>query len=381
VHRTIFLIGGWAAIAFLTWKVSGLRSESIVYDPFEILGIRSGTSEKEIKSHYKKLSRKFHPDKVKLAANQTMEMVEAYFVEITKAYKSLTDETVRKNLEMYGHPDGRQEVSMGIAIPKWVVEGQHRFIILVGYCLVLGGLLPVIVGRWWFGNRIKTKDGVNAKSASLFFKSIKEESSLGELLGCLGRAFEIECPKVLSSLGPVEEVRSRLGGSYKGSPAQTLLYAHLMRIELPSESLKKGLSPFPIAKHLNTDKKPSAQDEVLLKSPMLLTSLLNIAMARNWLMPTLNAMRLHAYVTQAILPSSSVDESSVFAQLPHITKEEAKAAMTELNEPDMNAFIKHLQDTHNAKAEEVTKAGESCGRIELEDASFRGKQGPNKLRF
>ena len=212
-----------------------------MYDPYEILGIRTGTSEKDIKSHYKKLSRKFHPDKVKLAANQTMEMVEAYFVELTKAYKSLTDETVRKNLEMYGHPDGRQEVSMGIAIPKWVVEGQHRFIVLVGYCFVLGGLLPMIVGKWWFGNRIKTKDGVNAKSASLFFKNIKEESNLVDLLGCLGRAFEIECPKVLSSLGIVEEeVRTRLGGSYKGSPAQTLLYAHLLRIELPNDSMRKG---------------------------------------------------------------------------------------------------------------------------------------------
>lgn len=29
-----------------------------------------------------------HPDKVKLAANQTMEEVSSYFVELTKAYKS-----------------------------------------------------------------------------------------------------------------------------------------------------------------------------------------------------------------------------------------------------------------------------------------------------
>ena len=83
-----------------------------MYDPFEILGIGRSASDKDIKSHYKKLSRQFHPDKVKLQVNQTIEMVEAYFVELTKAYKSLTDETIRKNWELYGHPDGRQEVSM-----------------------------------------------------------------------------------------------------------------------------------------------------------------------------------------------------------------------------------------------------------------------------
>ena len=243
IYRAVFLIGGWAAVAFLAWNVSGIRSETTVYDHFEILGLSRGTSEKDIKSHYKKLSRKFHPDKVKLVANQTMEMVESYFVELTKAYKSLTDETIRQNLEKYGHPDGRQEVSMGIAIPKWVVEGQHRFIILVGYCIVLGGLLPVVVGRWWFGNKIRTKDGVSVKTASLFFKDIKEESNLSDLLGCLGRAFEIECPSIISKLGPVEdEVRSRLGGKYAGSPAQTLLYAHLMRIPIEAEPLKKGAS-------------------------------------------------------------------------------------------------------------------------------------------
>ena len=107
---------------------------------------------------------------------------------------------------------------------------------------------------------------------------------------------------------------------------------------------------------------------------MLLTSLLNIAMARNWLTPTLNAMRLHAYVTQAILPTPGTTESTMFTQLPHITEEEAKEVMSKLSEPDMNAFIKQLKENHSAKADELVKAGESCGRIELEDVSFRGTQ-------
>lgn len=105
---------------------------------------------------------------------------------------------------------------------------------------------------------------------------------------------------------------------------------------------------------------------------MILASLLNIATSKNWLIPTLNAMRLHAYVTQAVLPSASTDDSTVFTQLPNITEEEAKEVMSQLSEPDMTFFIKHLQETHSAKAEEVNKAAESCGRIELEDAVFRG---------
>ena len=48
----------------------------------------------------------YHPDKVKATANHTIEMIQERFVQITKAYKSLTDPT---NWELYGNPDGRQE--------------------------------------------------------------------------------------------------------------------------------------------------------------------------------------------------------------------------------------------------------------------------------
>ncbi len=85
-------LGGWSAFAYFAYKAATTRIDNKLYDPFEILGIRSWHVGEDIKSHYKKLSRKFHPDKVKLAINQTVEQVEAHFVDLTKAYKSLTDE-------------------------------------------------------------------------------------------------------------------------------------------------------------------------------------------------------------------------------------------------------------------------------------------------
>jgi preprotein translocase subunit Sec63 len=60
---------------------------------------------------------------------------------------SLTDETIRKNWELYGHPDGRQEVSMGIALPSWIIEGKNNVWVLGVYALVFGGALPLMVVR------------------------------------------------------------------------------------------------------------------------------------------------------------------------------------------------------------------------------------------
>lgn len=50
------------------------------------------------------MSLKWHPDKAKDEASKVEANLK--FVEINKAYKTLTDETARKNWEEYGNPDG-----------------------------------------------------------------------------------------------------------------------------------------------------------------------------------------------------------------------------------------------------------------------------------
>ncbi|KAI0751955.1 DnaJ-domain-containing protein [Irpex lacteus] len=366
-RRSLFLAVGWSAFAYLAYKVTTAKIENKVYNPFEILEISTGTSIKDIKSHYKKLSRKFHPDKVKLGVNQTMEAVEAHFVEITKAYKALTDVTIKENWEKYGHPDGRQEVSMGIALPKGIIEGRNRMFVLAGYALVFGGFLPLLVGRWWFGNREKTKDGVNARSAATFFKDLSEDSKIEEVVASLGKSFEYELPALSKQSKEIdaleEEIEKTLGpkwGTLKSLagiiPKQyqarrrafILLYAHVLRLPLPSSSLRKE------------------QATVLLQTPALLNSLLNIVTSRNWLTPTLAAMRLHAFLTQALTPG---DNSLRLAQLPGVNPQEGRELLKNSN--SLETVAGNLEKEGDSRASAVKKAVSKWGRIDLVDASFK----------
>ena len=76
-----------------------------------------------------------HPDKVKLAINQTVDEVAAKFVEIVKAYKSsvwlllsrlkLTDPNIRENCEKYGHLMAVYTLIFGISLPV-VVDNQDK---------------------------------------------------------------------------------------------------------------------------------------------------------------------------------------------------------------------------------------------------------------
>jgi translocation protein SEC63 len=73
------VVGGWVAVGLLSWKILNTKLDIKIYNPFEILGISSvrcfsprlaaapypspipqSTSEKDIKSHYKKLSKKLY---------------------------------------------------------------------------------------------------------------------------------------------------------------------------------------------------------------------------------------------------------------------------------------------------------------------------------
>ena len=68
-------------------------------DYYAVLGVQRGASEKDIKSAYRKLARKFHPD-----VNPNDKTAEGRFKEIGEAYAVLSDPEKRKKYDRWG-PD------------------------------------------------------------------------------------------------------------------------------------------------------------------------------------------------------------------------------------------------------------------------------------
>jgi translocation protein SEC63 len=88
IRKYILLFIGWAIVVYMCYLIATTKIENKIWDPYAILGISSSSSLSKIKSHYKKLSKALHPDKIKLVGNLTKEMVEQRFVDLTKAYKA-----------------------------------------------------------------------------------------------------------------------------------------------------------------------------------------------------------------------------------------------------------------------------------------------------
>jgi len=67
-------------------------------DYYEVLGVAKGASESEIKSAYRKVAKKYHPD-----ANPGDKEAEAKFKEAAEAYAVLSDADKRRQYDQFGH--------------------------------------------------------------------------------------------------------------------------------------------------------------------------------------------------------------------------------------------------------------------------------------
>ncbi|GJN89668.1 hypothetical protein Rhopal_002655-T1 [Rhodotorula paludigena] len=376
--RHFLLAAGWVAFAVVVQRARMIEGEAAAFDPFAILGIASGSTEKQIKKHYRRLSLKFHPDKLELAEGQTKEEADNHFVELTKAYKALTDEVSRRNYELYGHPDGKQEFSAGIALPAWIVEGKNSPIVIGAYAILLGVLLPVLVGRWWYGTRKLTKDGVLNSTASKYFHALKEETTFPQLLDILASSDEFATDphlvKLRKSLGKaavdeyarlVSTVREGVDGKqgWEGystwSPAQkrarVLIAAYMLRLPIKDASLLKE-------KYLTAS----------LALP-LCAGLASIALAHNWLSTYIAILHLQQFLLQAVHPSTSQ-----LLQLPHVEPALAAEAqrkgvtsikqLVRLGEAEAGKLLDGMPEAEKRDALEVAK---NWPVVEFVDAKFQ----------
>ncbi|XP_070260252.1 dnaJ homolog subfamily C member 16 [Myotis yumanensis] len=85
---------------------------ALAFDPYRVLGVTRRASQADIKKAYKKLVRKWHPDKNKHP------QAEDKFIEISKAYEILSHEEKRSEYDIYGQGRENQDHQK---------QQEHRF--------------------------------------------------------------------------------------------------------------------------------------------------------------------------------------------------------------------------------------------------------------
>ncbi len=319
----LLVIAGWAAMGYLLYLISTTEIPvQKLWNPYDILGIAEGATEQMIKRTYRKLSLLHHPDKVKIdpSKNETLELLNDRYVEISKAYQALTDEDVRNNYEQFGHPDGKQGFSINIALPKAIIsDGNGKYVVLL-YTFLFGVLLPYLVGSWWYGTLRRSKEGVLMESSNRLFREYDDQIDQGGVITALSTGKEYDemlkgdkadagLAKIESRIGADGELTVLAGGlstkdkqklddleSGARRKALALLWAYLGRIELDDAELNKAkFETGPIAHALNK-------------------SFTAIALAYMNTAPLINSYYASQLLIQALPP-----RSSPLLQLPYFT--------------------------------------------------------------
>ncbi|KAL2356913.1 Sec63 Brl domain-containing protein [Cryomyces antarcticus] len=323
LKRMVFTLGGWLLMAYMVYLMAvTARTAPKIWNPYEILDVSMSAGEKAIKSRYRKLSLTQHPDKVRLdsSKNITEQSVNEHWVEITKAFKALTDEEIRNNYIQYGNPDGKQSMSIGIALPKFLVQAGFGKYVLLVYGLLLGVLLPYLVGKWWYGTQRMTKEKILVSTAGKLFLEYEERMDDGSVISALSCGDEYneiyKGERIWTGLGKVEgkiladgastpfvtgmsvKDRDKLKDMDDGVRRKVLglLWAYLGRVELDDDVLN---------------------DEKYEVAPTALTlneAFTSIALAFGNTTPVLSAYHTAQNITQALPPNSSP-----LLQLPHFT--------------------------------------------------------------
>jgi translocation protein SEC63 len=333
IKRGLVMLGGWALNAAMVYLILiTARTTPDIWDPYEVLGVSRSADEKAIKKHYRKLSLTLHPDKAREdpAKNVTIQTINDHWVDVTKAFKALTDEEIRNNFLQYGHPDGKQSFSIGIALPQWLVtEGAGKYVLLI-YALALGVILPYNVGKWWYGTQRLTKEKVLVASAGKIFRDYDNDQGEVGVVGALSSGEEFNEilagnkaenglskleQKVLSdnSNSLVSQIltkkdRQKLDDmdDSRRRKVLTLLWAYLGRVELDDETLNdEKFEVAPVALRLNE-------------------AYTAIALAYGNTKAVLSAYKTSQNLIQALRPGASPLE-----QLPHFSPTVASAAEAE----------------------------------------------------
>lgn len=316
-------------------------------------------------------------------------MLNDRYVEISKAYQALTDEEIRNNYLLYGHPDGKQGTSISIGLPKLIItDGNGKYVVLL-YFLLFGVLLPYVVGSWWYGTQSRSKEGVLMESANRLFHEYAEDIDEAGLVSALstGKEFDAILPgdKADSGLATVEARITAPATSATAADADAattapssltiaglstadrekldnldngvrrkvlaLLWAYLGRVDLGDATLEKH--KFEVAPIANT----------------LTRSFTAIALAYGNTAPVIASFKAGQLVIQALAP-----KSSPLQQLPHITHAIAKAIE---GDSTVTMPIQRLLDLPDAKRRKIAVGSGRLTADQYEEAVSVAKQLPH----
>jgi len=187
VIQVLIVIGAAYALSRVATEMGKEQKDIKKFDPYEILGIPLNATDHDVKVAYRKLATVLHPDK-----NPDDPEAAAKFILLNKAYRALSDEEGRRNFLRYGNPEGPGALTIGIALPEFLIKKENNILVLSVFFFVLLVLIPG-GGMWWYSTVSKyNKHGILDENIKRYGPLLNENLPLKKISFVMGTTVEFE---------------------------------------------------------------------------------------------------------------------------------------------------------------------------------------------
>eukprot|EP00929_Paragymnodinium_shiwhaense_P011933 TRINITY_DN11834_c0_g1_i1.p1 TRINITY_DN11834_c0_g1~~TRINITY_DN11834_c0_g1_i1.p1 ORF type:complete len:668 (+),score=215.43 TRINITY_DN11834_c0_g1_i1:170-2173(+) len=295
------LIAVWLILVFMVSKV-GTEKEIKAFDPFEILEVSTGASAPDIKKAYRRLSLIYHPDK-----NPDDPLAASRFIQITKAYSSLTDETAKANYEKYGNPDGPTSTKVGIGLPRFLLDKDNHLMILCAFFFFLLFVVPMTFICYYQRTKNYAANGVMIETLQFLGYYINEATRVKN------------CPELLAASAESRGMLTRPTDNAQMKPLSQQVVEHKKRQFTVPIIMKNSFLIWGHMQRLHHEMTAELRadcDELLKYSLKISQAMIEIACMREWFFTAQSMIEFRRCLIQALDL-----KSSQLLQIPHFTEE------------------------------------------------------------
>ncbi len=173
-------------------------------DYYEVLGVSKGCSDDELKSAYRKLAKKYHPD-----LNPGDKQAEARFKEVNEAYEVLSDSQKRARYDQFGHAGVDPSAAAGGA------SGGYGGFGGMGMDFDIGDIFDSVFGGGFGGGSRRANPNAPRRGSD-----IKSSVTIGFMEACKGCKKDIQ----ISSMVRCQDCRG--SGAKNGTSPKTCPDCH-----------------------------------------------------------------------------------------------------------------------------------------------------------
>lgn len=285
----------------------GNEKQIKTFDPFDILEVSAGASNADFKKAYRRLSKIYHPDK-----NPDDPLAASKFIQITKAYNAMTDETARSNYEKYGNPDGPQTSKVGIGLPKFLLEKDNHLMILCCFFFLLLFVVPMTFICYYQKTKNYAANGVMIETLQFLGYYITEGSRIKN------------CPELLAASAESRGMTARPTDNAQMKPICQQVVEHKKRgFSVPIIVKNEFLiwAHMQRLHHLMSPELRSDCDELLKYSVKISQAMIEIACMKGLFFTAQSMVEFRRSLVQALDV-----KSTQLLQIPHFTDELVKHA-------------------------------------------------------